>query len=629
MTRTRTMTRTALGVSAPVADLLLLLVIALQVLLCPFTKVEESFNMQAAHDLLRHGAALHLYDHNAFAGVVPRTFLGALCVSAAVLPVHAALRLLEAARGAPTLFLSQYACRLALGAAAWLAYRQLRRAIGFKFGTRAGTLFGLLLCLQFHFPFYCSRTLPNTFALIAAMLAYALWLRGRCSAALYAVACAMAVFRCDLVLLLAPMALAMLWAGEVRLLPILLSGGAVSLAALSLSVGVDSAFWGRWVYPEGSVLLFNTLHNKSSDWGTSPWHWYLSSALPKGLLFSLPLAALGLLGVHYPSALSADSGGGGGGGGGGGVFSALRSMWLCDSTAGRGGEGKGEQAGGDRFRRAQHRQLLRYAAPALAYVGLYSLLPHKELRFVLPVFPPLTMAAAVALTWLLPAEGDGDADTSSRYELRSTDADSKTNNTSVSVLRSSYRVLARVACAGVALASVGLIFFFSAAAYHNYPGGAAFQRLHASIDSHLTAALPPPPPSAPPSACRGRGLLRPVRVHLDVLACVSGITRFAEMRSLHCCCLENGTHGTIDYSKDESVLSVGQLAAFDWVVTTTDMQPALAASGLFEVEHTVSGFKKFSLRPNLLKSLQSPIVLELEPMLVVMRNVKPPTALYS
>ena len=53
-------------------DLLLLLITGLHVVASPYTKVEESFNVQATHDLLFHGTALQDYDHHVFPGVVPR-----------------------------------------------------------------------------------------------------------------------------------------------------------------------------------------------------------------------------------------------------------------------------------------------------------------------------------------------------------------------------------------------------------------------------------------------------------------------------------------------------------------------------------------------------------------------------
>lgn len=263
-----------MGRHVTASDCCLLLSIATHLWLCPFTKVEESFNMQAMHDILEHGSDLRAYDHNLFPGVVPRTFVGALLVSAAAFPFHEILRRLESAFPAlDTLFLSQYICRCVLGLFAWMAYREFRKSIDAKFGTRAGAFFGALLSVQFHFPFYCSRSLPNTFALILTMVGYSLWLDGRASKALYVVASSMVIFRCDMVLLLGTMALQMLWLRQINFIPIVLSGIAVSLFALSITVVIDSYFWGRWLYPEGSVLFFNTVENKSSEWGTSPWHW--------------------------------------------------------------------------------------------------------------------------------------------------------------------------------------------------------------------------------------------------------------------------------------------------------------------------------------------------------------------
>jgi alpha-1,6-mannosyltransferase len=63
--------------------------------LAPYTKVEESFNIQAIHDILRFGipsggdvaeAFRRNYDHFTFPGAVPRTFVGAVVLAGVAKP---------------------------------------------------------------------------------------------------------------------------------------------------------------------------------------------------------------------------------------------------------------------------------------------------------------------------------------------------------------------------------------------------------------------------------------------------------------------------------------------------------------------------------------------------------------
>ncbi len=78
-------------------SLLLPTLIVLHVILSPYTKVEESFTLQATHDILTYGIptkdiGTYLrtnYDHFCFPGAVPRTFTGALVLAAASKPAIA------------------------------------------------------------------------------------------------------------------------------------------------------------------------------------------------------------------------------------------------------------------------------------------------------------------------------------------------------------------------------------------------------------------------------------------------------------------------------------------------------------------------------------------------------------
>jgi len=356
-----------------ITDPFLLLIIVSFVLVCPYTKVEESFNMQATFDLLHFGPGdLSKFDHLEFPGVVPRTFIGSLVLASLSYPLHFFIQL---QRIDP--LVDQIAARCVLSCISWISFLHFKEGVARKFGRRAAQLTLLLTCLQFHTCFYMSRTLPNTFAMILCLHAFAFWLKGCPLLSLVLLTVATVVFRCDVLVFLAPFVLQLLVCREVTFKHTALCGLLTGSVSLLLTVAIDSYFWRQWVWPEGVVLFFNTVQNKSSEWGTMPFHWYFSNVLLKTLNVSLLWVACGLLGVSCPT----------------------KSLVGDASVVGR-----WRLILGDMFLRGVDYRSLYYAMPVLSFVALYSLLPHKELRFILPALPLLTIIGAVGLDRVLPMD---------------------------------------------------------------------------------------------------------------------------------------------------------------------------------------------------------------------------------
>ncbi|KAK6918670.1 GPI mannosyltransferase [Dillenia turbinata] len=315
-------------------DLLLGSIAAFYVFMVPYTKVEESFNIQAMHDILYHRHHLQNYDHFQFPGVVPRTFIGALVVSTLASPIILVLSFL----GAPKVY-SLIAVRMVLGGIILSTLRFFRVQIKDKFGHLVEAFFVMLTAIQFHILFYCSRPLPNILALALVNMAYGFWLKGRFYTSLNFLIVATIVFRCDLLLFLGPLGSLLLLTKAISIWGAVKYCAGTAFLCIGVTTLIDSIMWKRLMWPEFEVFWFNSVLNRSSEWGTYPFHWYFTSALPRSLLAAYPLFPLGVI---------------------------------------------------------LERRILPYILPALFFVVLYSKLPHKELRFIIASVPIFNLAAAVA-----------------------------------------------------------------------------------------------------------------------------------------------------------------------------------------------------------------------------------------
>jgi hypothetical protein len=472
-------------------------VILLHLFAAPYTKVEESFSLQAVHDILRHGVptrniTAHLtahYDHLTFPGAVPRSFVGPLLLSQASTPLT-------------TLFAGyindQVLVRATLGllVAAALSYYISR--VRLAYGSTTAQFYTLFQATQFHLAYYASRTLPNTFALIPVLVAQACFLPVPGShrrLGIFLLTLSAIIFRGEIAVLLAFQALELLLSRRLSLRQLVLAGVAGAVVGLTATLAVDSYFWLSasaspifstplltqhlgLLWPEFSAFYFNAIQGSASAWGEESWHYYFSSALPKLLLNPISLLTIPMAIFSLPHAAR------------------------------------------------QH------LFPPLAFVAAYSVaVKHKEWRFVVYIIPQLTLLSALGATWLW----------------------NRRRKAAIYALLS-LAVLASIPA--TALLAAGML----AASSLNYPGGHAVDRVHS---------------------------LRPAgTVHLDVLTCMTGATRFLQEAPLW---PKGAARSGIRWDKTENEETLLEPAFWEGVEFALVARPEKTI-GKYHVREVVEGF---------------------------------------
>ncbi|KAJ9482410.1 hypothetical protein VN97_g11024 [Penicillium thymicola] len=347
-----------MGYTFAILALLFPAVIILHLFVAPYTKVEESFHIQAVHDILANGLpngfkdlALNRtdYDHFSFPGAVPRSAVGAAALAMLSRPV---ILLNEGIN-------RQILARAILGLINAFSLAVYARGLRRSFGQPAAIWYIILQASQFHLIFYASRPLSNMFAFSITTLAMCLLLpnprsrvqdQKQCSLALALLTTAGVVFRSELALLVGIQTLFLLATRRINLTHTIIAGLIGLTTGLTLTVYLDSTFWQTFpLWPEFEAFRFNVLAGQSSEWGTEPWPFYFLNSLPR-LLFN-PLSYLLAIPV------------------------ALRQP-------------------------ATRPHALALLIPALSFIALYSFQPHKEWRFIVYIVPSLTAVAALGAAYL-------------------------------------------------------------------------------------------------------------------------------------------------------------------------------------------------------------------------------------
>lgn len=290
--------------------------IGLYCLYAPFTKVEESFNIQAIHDIIFHGTDLSKYDHVEFPGVVPRTFVGAGILGIILKPLEVFMP------GSFTKLDYQLFARGILGVINGFSMITLRHTIlnYWDFDTNGqkcrnnsklvSIWYVAFQFAQFHVVFYASRPLPNMFCLCLVNYAFSYALRGEYLSTIRLLSFATAVFRSELVLLVASFCFILLVTRRVnfgQLNSAIIRGVGPGIVICAV---VDGYFWKNTPYyafpmvPEVYGFVFNVVQGNSTLWGVEPWYAYFThhipnmvtnpvviGLLPAGLLFDLPSPA--------------------------------------------------------------------------------------------------------------------------------------------------------------------------------------------------------------------------------------------------------------------------------------------------------------------------------------------------
>jgi alpha-1,2-mannosyltransferase len=282
-----------------------------------------------------------------------------------------------------------YCARCAQGLLCCFLERRFACSIGERFGWSTGTATlwilagtaGMCHTSSAFLPSRCAAVCPGPLAaalicalgvaagsitMMAVLAIWEAWIRNQFGWAIVGAVYTIVIVWPFAVLLYVPLGITALLANQFGLWRVLAWGLGSTAAWAGSSMAVDSLFFGRLVLPAWQIFSYNVLDASGGPelYGVEPWYFYaLNAALNFNLAFVLAavLPALLLCGE---------------------IGKRLAARPASSVSCGYG---------------------ITYLAPLYIWFGFFSSIPHKEERFLCPVYPLICFAAASCLQ----AVGDG------------------------------------------------------------------------------------------------------------------------------------------------------------------------------------------------------------------------------
>lgn len=339
----------------------------------PIQDCDEVFNYWEPTHYLNHGYGLQTWEYSPEYAIRSWTYsaLHSLAIWIGTLPLKA----LPLAKPKVVEF---YFLRVTLAVICALCQSRLYSVISRTINPRVAIFFAMALVFSPGMYHAAPAYLPSTFAMYTTMLGFSAfmdWTKGMKTTQgvmWFGLGATLGwPFAGALVLpFIAEEVLLALFTGEIFDAAMrILQGGMQSVLALAIQTGLDSFFYKKFACVPLNIVLYNVFSGGSRGpdiYGVEPWHFYIRNlALNFNIWFFLALAAFPLLIVQQFV-----------------IQKAVSKQTLLRSVV--------------------------FVSPFYLWLAIFTAQPHKEERFMYPVYPALALNAAISLHIVLANFGSTD-----------------------------------------------------------------------------------------------------------------------------------------------------------------------------------------------------------------------------